>query len=137
MFNIGMGELLIVLIVAFVIVGPDDLPKVARWLGRQLRQLKLLIRDIKAQTGIDEVEKEIRGVQRDVKTTVKALDVSADLKTAVQDIKDEASDISKELKQDIRQFDEGMKREIKALDMELKDSSPAADGDGLNAAREK
>ena len=38
MFNIGVGEILIVLVVAFVIVGPDDLPKVARWLGRQVRR---------------------------------------------------------------------------------------------------
>ena len=52
MFNIGLGELLIVLVVAFVIVGPDDLPRVARWLGRQVRRLRTLIRDIKATFGV-------------------------------------------------------------------------------------
>ena len=52
MFNIGFGEILIVLLVAFVIVGPDDLPKVARWLGRQVRRLRTLIRDIKQETEI-------------------------------------------------------------------------------------
>ena len=31
MFNIGFSELLLVLLVAFLVVGPKDLPKVARW----------------------------------------------------------------------------------------------------------
>ena len=30
MFNIGFSELILILLVAFVIVGPKDLPKVAR-----------------------------------------------------------------------------------------------------------
>lgn len=30
MFNIGFSELLLVLLVAFLVVGPKDLPKVAR-----------------------------------------------------------------------------------------------------------
>ena len=32
MFNIGFEELILILLVAFVIVGPKDLPKVARYL---------------------------------------------------------------------------------------------------------
>ncbi|MBR4081764.1 MAG: twin-arginine translocase TatA/TatE family subunit [Clostridia bacterium] len=36
MFNIGFAELILVLIVAFLIVGPKDLPKVARWIARQI-----------------------------------------------------------------------------------------------------
>ena len=129
MFNIGVGELLIVLIVAFVIVGPDDLPKVARWLGRQMRRLKLLLHDIKAETGIDEVEKEVRDIQRDVKATVKELDVSADLKNAVRDLREETSGISRELEQNARQIDQGLKREIKSLDDDLKNTSPATEED--------
>ena len=35
MFNIGFSELILILLVAFVIVGPKDLPKVARWIARQ------------------------------------------------------------------------------------------------------
>lgn len=32
--NIGAAEIILILLVAFVIVGPKDLPKVARALGR-------------------------------------------------------------------------------------------------------
>ena len=47
MLNLGMMEILLVLAVAFLIVGPKDLPKVARWIARQIKSLKKLIREIK------------------------------------------------------------------------------------------
>ena len=42
MFNIGFGELVILLLIAFVIVGPDDLPRVARALAKGIRRLRAL-----------------------------------------------------------------------------------------------
>jgi len=41
MFNIGFSELIVILLVAFVIVGPKDLPKIARSLGRAVRTVKV------------------------------------------------------------------------------------------------
>lgn len=43
MFNIGFSELLLVLLVAFLVVGPKDLPKVARWLGRTVKKSRRLL----------------------------------------------------------------------------------------------
>ena len=126
MFNIGVGEILIVLVVAFVIVGPDDLPKVARWLGRQVRRLRTLIREVKAETGWDELEKEVKDAQREVKTTVRELDVSADLKSAVKDVKGELESASKGVEQDIRQVDQGLKQELKAADDGVREAVKAA-----------
>jgi sec-independent protein translocase protein TatB len=37
MFGIGMGELILILIVAFIVVGPAELPRVARWIGRAVK----------------------------------------------------------------------------------------------------
>jgi sec-independent protein translocase protein TatB len=39
MFNLGLTEILIIVIVAVVVVGPDRLPNVVRWLGRQYGKL--------------------------------------------------------------------------------------------------
>ena len=117
MFNIGIGELLIVLVVAFVIVGPDDLPRVARWLGRQFRALKHMIREIKAETGWDELEKEVRGIQRDVKDTVRQMDISADLKDAAKDLKGEVSGIERDVRDSVRQLD----GEVRAAEDAAKD----------------
>ena len=128
MFNIGFGEILIVLVVAFVIVGPDDLPKVARWLGRGVRKLRLMIRDIKRETGWDEVEKEVKEVQRDVKATMRELDVSADLRDAVKDVKSEISGISKDMQADAQKLDRELKARAESLDGEVREAVNAADG---------
>ncbi len=39
MLNLGLTEILIVLVVAIVVVGPERLPTVVRWLGRQYGKL--------------------------------------------------------------------------------------------------
>lgn len=82
MFNIGFSELLLVLLVAFLVVGPKDLPKVARWLGRTVKKSRRLLNEIKKESGWDELEKEVRDVQHDVKDAVKQGDVSAELREA-------------------------------------------------------
>ena len=56
MFNIGFSELLLVLLVAFLVVGPKDLPKVARWLGRAVKKSRRLLNEIKKESGWDELE---------------------------------------------------------------------------------
>lgn len=53
MFGIGIPELIIILIVAFVVVGPEKLPKIARSLGKGFFELR------RATEGIrEEFEKE-------------------------------------------------------------------------------
>ena len=120
MFNIGIGELLVVLVVAFVIVGPDDLPKVARWLGRQVRRIRVALQELKAETGWDELEKEVKEVQKDIKQTVKEMDVTGDIRDAVNDARKEVNDLSRDMKQDFRQLDQSLSSEMKTLDDELK-----------------
>ena len=71
MFNIGFAELLLVLVIAYVIVGPKDLPRVARWLGRMVRRARQLIREIKSEVGWDEMMAETEDVRRDIDATLK------------------------------------------------------------------
>ena len=44
--GIGLGEVVIVLLVAFIIVGPEDLPKVARTLARWVKAARKTMKDI-------------------------------------------------------------------------------------------
>ena len=37
MFNVGMMEFIFLIIIAFVVVGPKDLPKVARAVARAIK----------------------------------------------------------------------------------------------------
>ena len=98
MFNIGYSELLLVLLVAFLVVGPKDLPKVARWLGRAVKKSRRLLNEIKKESGWDELEKEVRDVQHDVKDAVKQGDVSAELREAKKSVQDSAEKFDKDTK---------------------------------------
>lgn len=98
MFNIGFSELLLVLLVAFLVVGPKDLPKVARWLGRAVKKSRRLLNEIKKESGWDELEKEVRDVQHDVKDAVKQGDVSAELREAKKSVQDNAEKFDKDTK---------------------------------------
>lgn len=54
MFGIGFAELLVVLIVAIIVIGPDKLPAVAKTLGKTFVELKRAGEDIKKSvTGLD------------------------------------------------------------------------------------
>jgi sec-independent protein translocase protein TatB len=46
MFNIGLGELVLIFLVAFLVVGPKDLPRIARWLGRSVRKARNIYRTV-------------------------------------------------------------------------------------------
>ena len=98
MFNIGFSELLLVLLVAFLVVGPKDLPKVARWLGRAVKKSRRLLNEIKKESGWDKLEKEVRDVQHDVKDAVKQGDVSAELREAKKSVQDSAEKFDKDTK---------------------------------------
>lgn len=53
MAGIGAGEVLIILLVAFVIVGPEDLPKAARRIGRIIRTVRSSFGELKDDLKID------------------------------------------------------------------------------------
>src|SRR6478672_1488131 len=50
----SFGELAIVVIVALVVMGPKELPKVLRKLGQWAGKLRRMAADLRAQSGIDE-----------------------------------------------------------------------------------
>ncbi len=92
-----------VLLVAFLVVGPRDLPKVARWLGRMVRKMRQLIREVKKETGWDELEKEFKDTKSDMDETIKDvkkdLDISSELRDAGKEWKASVKGVQDELKQ--------------------------------------
>jgi len=97
MFNIGFAELLVILLIAFVVVGPKDLPKIARALGRFVKYIRKMIEEVKRESGLDEVENELKTMERKIDEGVKAVDIRQDLQKTQLSINKELNAIKKDV----------------------------------------
>ena len=118
MFNIGFGQLLIVLMIGFLVVGPQDLPKVARWLGRTIRYMKgmwielLKSIDLEEDGDIRSTVRSIKGEVDDVVQTVKSADPRASLNSVTQELN--------AVSQAVRDSGSSVSSEISALEEKIK-----------------
>jgi sec-independent protein translocase protein TatB len=53
-FGFSLAELIVVIVVALVVIGPKDLPKMLKKLGQYAGQLRRMASELRAQSGIDE-----------------------------------------------------------------------------------
>ena len=68
MFGMGMGEILLIAVVALLVVGPDRLPGAAKAIGKGIRDLRASTKDLQAtieqDTQIGEAVRELKGALR-------------------------------------------------------------------------
>ena len=71
MFGIGIPELLVIMVVALIVLGPQRLPEVARALGKALAEFRRATGDLSEELSNAKVmlEEEIRQVERSSRPT--------------------------------------------------------------------
>ncbi|HKB60783.1 MAG TPA: Sec-independent protein translocase protein TatB [Gallionellaceae bacterium] len=67
MFGISFTELMVILVVALVVVGPEQLPKVARTLGMLWARAQRYVNGVKADMARDMAIDEFREMQQQLK----------------------------------------------------------------------
>ena len=72
MFGIGMPEMLLILAVALIVLGPKKLPDIARSMGRAVAEFRKATRDLKETLEIDPDLREVKKAFDDVKTDVRS-----------------------------------------------------------------
>ena len=97
MFNIGFAELILILLIAFIVVGPKDLPKVARALGRFVKYVRNMIEEVKRESGLDQVENELKTLEKKVDEGVRAVDIRPELQRTQLNINKELNAIKKDV----------------------------------------
>lgn len=53
MFDLGFQEIVIVLVVALIFIGPKHLPEIARTLGRAMREMRRASDELRAQINLE------------------------------------------------------------------------------------
>lgn len=67
MFNIGMGEMIVVAVVALFVFGPGKLPEVARAFGKGLREFRKAMQDVADDLNAEEIREVKESIQKDIK----------------------------------------------------------------------
>lgn len=68
MFGIGFAELVIILIVTLVAVGPEKMPTFLKAVGKGLREFRRAVRELRSSVGIDELlrDEDLRDLRRPI-----------------------------------------------------------------------
>jgi len=96
MFGIGLPELIIIMVIALIVIGPSKLPDLARALGKGMAEFRKATQDIKESLNLDE---EFQEAKDDLIDSVSGLDSPFDTgETEYKDIQEEIE--SEEEKED-------------------------------------
>ena len=101
MLTFGWGEILLVLVVVIVVVGPKDLPKLIKQFSTFAKSLKKLSREFKYSLNeiADQEEfKEINKTIMEAKNIKDDLNIKDNFKSEVKSLKETANIIEKEVK---------------------------------------
>ena len=100
MLTIGWGEILLVLIVVLVVVGPKDLPKLLKQLTSFSKSIKKISREFKSSLNeiADQEEfKEINKSIMEVKDLKEDFDIKKNLENEINSIKETSTLVEKDL----------------------------------------
>lgn len=95
-FGFGYSEMFVVAVVAIIVIGPKDLPKVLRALGKTVAKMRGMAREFQGhldqalkETGFDEVKKEFDNIKKSTNI------VEPVKKTVTDDVKKQEDDFKK------------------------------------------
>ena len=77
MFDFSLSELVVVMVVALIVIGPERLPKVARTLGHLYGRAQRYVNGVKADISRDMAIEEFRQLQQTVQAEASAIEQSA------------------------------------------------------------
>jgi sec-independent protein translocase protein TatB len=110
-FGIGYTELVVIALVAVIVIGPKDLPKVLRGFGRTMQKVRGMAREFQGhldqamrEAGVDEIKKEI--------TNLKTMNPVEDVKKEITSISaaNPIPAIAKDLGSDLKKQDDDFKK---------------------------
>ena len=87
MFGLGVAEVLIILVVAFLLFGPKQLPEMGRQVGKAVKGFKETAEDLRKTVDpeITMIQQEMKMVQQDLESSMKEAEVEINAATKVSE----------------------------------------------------
>lgn len=92
MFDIAFSELMVIVIVALIVIGPEKLPKVARTLGAVAGRMQRYVAQIKEEVNRESRFAELQQLQEEIKATANATQAS---------LKNQMDEVARVVNQDV------------------------------------
>ena len=100
MFSFGWGEILLILVVVIIVVGPKDIPRFLRQIGNLSKSIKKISREFKSSLNQIVEDTDLKDVQdsfSDVTNLKKELDIKNNFKNEINTIKETISSVEKDV----------------------------------------
>ncbi len=80
MFGMGLPEIILIIAIALVVIGPKKIPSMAKALGRAMGEFKKATSEIKESMHIDELNESLDEFSGDLKNVLKDDEIDEDIK---------------------------------------------------------
>ena len=100
MFSFGWGEILLILLVVIIVVGPKDIPKFLRQIGNLSKSIKKISREFKSSLNQITEETDLKDVKNSITEVTnlnKELDIKSNLKNEIKTIKETISSVEEDV----------------------------------------
>lgn len=126
MFDIGFSELFLIAIVALVVLGPERLPKAARFAGLWVRRARAQWYSVKSELENELASEELKRTLRDTRQAV--ADIDADIRTAQAEARREFDAMQAQIERDDTDDSADSTALIDSDDKAMIDDAEATDG---------
>ncbi|GJL58980.1 MAG: hypothetical protein NPIRA03_18370 [Nitrospirales bacterium] len=84
MFGLGAMEILIILVIAFLLFGPKELPEIGKQVGKAVKGFKETTEDLRqsVEPEINMITQEFKSVEQDLESSIK--EAEAEIKEATE-----------------------------------------------------
>ena len=128
MFGIGMPEMILILAVALIVIGPKKLPDLARSLGKAMGEFKKATSDLKESMQIDTELKEVKSAFNDIGKSEPVSTTEDKADSENEKLADEA-EIKMAEEDDAAKSGDSMEQLKSAFDRHSQDQADPADAD--------
>ena len=100
MFSFGWGEILLILVVVIIVVGPKDIPKFLRQIGNLSKSIKKISNEFKSSLNQIAEETDLKDVKNSITEVTnlnKELDIKSNLKNEIKTIKETISSVEEDV----------------------------------------